>query len=160
MSDRVSHLWSIKRFTLRSKWRLCRFIFRHATSFKVVIGGYARQQKTQSTLHQLYMIRKDREMWQAQNHGFSSRSHRLTSFSSKFMSGTVWIPLSFCPTIWCYCERTVSLDSKNYLSGLPRLRINVWAYLEEFFGTFYCSAERSACMKVLSVAMLKCWNRT
>ena len=96
MSNRISHLWSIKRFTLRSKWLLSRFIFRNATSFKVVIGG---QQKIQSTLHQWYMIRKDREMWQAQNHGFSSRSLRLTSFSSKFMSGTVRVPLSFCPTI-------------------------------------------------------------
>ena len=28
-------------------------------------------------------------------------------------------------------------DSKSYLSGLPRLRINVWAYFGGFFlGTF------------------------
>ena len=40
--------------------------------------------------------------------------------------------------IWC-----VFGDSKSYLSGLPRLRINVWAYFGRFILALFTSAERS-----------------
>ena len=33
-------------------------------------------------------------------------------------------------------------DSKSYLSGLPRLRINVWAYFGGFFWHFLLEAEK------------------
>ena len=57
-------------------------------------------------------------------------------------------------------------DSKSYLSGLPRLRINVWGY----FGGFFLALSWIKCRKVtthkcpsinvLCVAMHECWNVT
>ena len=57
-------------------------------------------------------------------------------------------------------------DSKSYLSGLPWLHINVWAYFGRFFWALLSINGSQVLMhecpniNVLCIATLKCWNRT
>ena len=63
------------------------------------------------------------------------------------------------PILGLLCRNPGS-RTKSYLSGLPRLRINVWACFDGFFLALFGSAERSRInvLNIYACPTPKCWN--